>query len=306
MGVIFHFLNAGSGDCTIVHFPKRTRDGKNIDERIMLVDLCTHNDDPDYEDVIDYYKTYFKDGDGSIKPIFRFVCSHPHHDHICGLKELLDDNNIKIWNLWDLEHSFEPTDFSGHPTHADDWKAYKKLGSTSSPVTVIRATRETKPSQFWDEDGDRITILSPSKDLIKYAHYKDDGTKRDADAVEIDEMSYALSIRINNRSVVLAGDGRESPAWNDIYENCKEVLKACCVLKAGHHGHECSFHKDAIKLMSPEIIIFSNSEDEDSKNGAEKKYRQVCSSSSIYKTWEGTIIVDVPFDSSEPIQVDQI
>lgn len=153
MSVDFHFLNAGSGDCTIVHFPERTRGDKTIDERIMLVDLCTHADHESYEDVIAYYKSHFRNADGGTKSVFRFICSHPHHDHICGLKELFDDNSIKIWNFWDLEHSFVPADFSGHPTHEDDWKAYRTLGGAASPATVIRVTRESTPAQFWDEKG---------------------------------------------------------------------------------------------------------------------------------------------------------
>lgn len=305
MSVNFHFLNAGSGDCTIVHFPERNRGDKTIDERIMVVDLCTHNNHDSYEDVIAYYKYNFRNADGSIKPIFRFISSHPHHDHICGLNELFDDNDIKIWNFWDLEHSFVPEDFSGHPMHADDWKAYKKLGSTNSPATVIRVKRESKPLQFWDEDGDRITILSPSAALIKYAHCKDDGTKRDAKAVEIDEMSYALSIRVNSRSVILAGDGRATPTWDDIFDNCKDTLKNCYVLKAGHHGHESSFHESAVKLMNPIVIVFSNSIEENKANGAEKKYSNVCPNALICKTWEGTLVIKVPFNSEERIKIEQ-
>jgi len=146
MGVIFHFLNAGSGDCTIVHFPQRTCGERTKDERIMLVDLCTHANHESYEDVFAYYKAHFRNADGTTKHIFRFVCSHPHHDHICGLKELFYDNGIKIWNFWDLEHSFVPADFDGHPTHKEDWKAYNTLGGASSPATVLHVTRESTPA----------------------------------------------------------------------------------------------------------------------------------------------------------------
>ena len=64
MGVGFHFMNVGSGDCTIVHFPERTRiDGKEIAERIMMVDVYHHDNDEEYEDIIDYYKRYFKNNE---------------------------------------------------------------------------------------------------------------------------------------------------------------------------------------------------------------------------------------------------
>lgn len=305
MSVDFHFLNVGYGDCTIVHWPERTAGEITKDERIMMVDIYHHEDHEDYEDAIEYYRRNFKKADGSIKPIFRFVCSHPHQDHICGLKKIFDDNGIKILNFWDLDHSFEPSDFEGHPTHEDDWEAYKKLGGNDSPATVIKTQREKKAQKYWDSEGDRITILSPSDKLIKHAHEKNDGSKRDPDAVEIDEMSYALSIQVNKRYVILAGDGRSSPTWEDIYDNCQDTLKTCSVLKAGHHGHECSFHEDSLKLMDPEIIIFSNSESEDEDHGAESEYDRVCPNADIYKTYlDGNIVVRVPFEETEEIKVD--
>ena len=116
-------------------------------------------------------------------------------------------------------------------------------------------------------------------------------------------MSYALSIRVNSRSVILAGDGRATPTWNDIYENCKDTLSTCYVLKAGYHGHECSFHEDAVKLMNPVVIVLSNSEDENKAHGAEKQYKRVCPDALICKTWEGTVVVKIPFDTNQQIQV---
>jgi len=306
MSVDFHFLNVGHGDCTIIHFPSRTCGDRALEERIMMVDIY-HDDEADdhgSEDVIEYYKDHFRNSDGTYKPIFRFVCTHPHQDHICGLDTLLNDNDIRICNFWDIEHSFKPTDFSGHPTHEDDWNAYQTLRGTDSPATVIRSKREDARTVYWNASEDDITILSPSKELIHYAHYKEDGTKRGSDEVEIDEMSFALLIMVNSRGVVLAGDGRSSPCWNDIYANCKELLPKCWVLKAGHHGQESSIHEDAIRQMNPVLITLSNSKEDDQDNGAAKEYKRICPKTTIYKTCDsGTIVVRVPFDKQQPIVV---
>lgn len=304
MSVDFHFLNVGYGDCTIVHWPERTDGDKRKDEHIMMMDLYHHEDDDEYEDVIKYYKAHFRNDDGTLKPIFRFVCSHPHQDHICGLKKLLDDSEIRISNFWDNDHSFLPADFDGHETHEEDWKTYKKLGGKESPATVIKTKRSEKPRPFWDSDGDKITILSPSDALIKHAHETEDGKKRNSDKIEIDEMSYALSIQVNSRSVILAGDGRATPVWDDILGECKNALTSCAVLKAGHHGHECSFHEEALKKMNPQVIVFSNSNKEHKINGAESDYKRVCPKAKIYKTFDGTVIVRVPFKAEEDISVE--
>lgn len=306
MPVKFHFLNVGVGDCTIVHFPSRIVTDSNgsvikeKNERIMIVDLNHHDDHEEYEHVMDYYKSNpdFRNYDRSLKPIFRFICSHPHQDHICGLAKLFEDSEIKIWNFWDLDHKFLPEDFDHYETHEDDWNMYTKKRKGDG-VTVIKTHREDNPRDFWKDDEDRITILSPSLELIRKAHYSEDGSKKNP--VEIDEMSYALLIRINKRKVILGGDGKER-VWTDIVENCSDDIKNCSILKAAHHGHKAGFHDEAVKIMNPNFIVFSNSKEEDNENGAEKEYNRVLSGVTIYKTCNlGTLTAKVPFKSNEEI-----
>ena len=190
MAVRIHFLNVGSGDCTIIHFPPRTRkDGKMKAERVMMVDINHHDDHDEYENVLDYYKHNIRNKNGELLPIFRFICTHPHQDHICGLRRLFDDQDITICNFWDLTHSFTPDAFGHHPTHKDDWSAYEQLRGADSPATVIRTYRERETREFWNDEEDRITILSPTRALRQFAHFKEDGTERKPEDVEIDEMS---------------------------------------------------------------------------------------------------------------------
>lgn len=303
MSVKIHFLNVGCGDCTIVHFPERTRkDGKTKSERIMMIDLYHHDDHEEYEHVIDYYKNNFRNSDGSLKPIFRFVCSHPHQDHICGLDKLFKDNEINVYNFWDLDHAFEPENFDGHETHEDDWKTYQNKRGAASGITVIKTYREDTPRDFWNDDEDRITILSPSKEMIKKVHSnKEDGTKRKPHEIDVDYISYALLLKINDKKIIFAGDGKED-AWNDIFENCAADIKNCHILKAGHHGHDSAFHESAVKLMNPKHIVFSNSADEDKENGAGSKYTKAVPSATIYKTSiEGSMIAHCPFNNEDEI-----
>lgn len=115
-------------------------------------------------------------------------------------------------------------------------------------------------------------------------------------------MSYALMIKINQRKVILAGDGRSTPCWKDIYENCKNDISSCAVLKAAHHGQESGFHEAAVKAMNPALIVFSNSKGEDDSHGAENLYKSAAPDALILKTHErGTITVTVPFDGAEAI-----
>lgn len=293
-----HFLNVGWGDCSLVYFPERVRksDGHEKKERIMVVDLNLYEDHEEYTNFIEYYKQNFVDSLGNYKPIFRFVCTHPHHDHICGLKKLFDEAEISIYNFWDLDHEYEPEDFSGHPWHKDDWDAYTEKVKNGVKIRVIQTNRDDTPRQFWDDDEDRITILSPSLEMIKKAHYNEDGSKKDKKDVDIDHMSYALMLKINGLKVILAGDGK-ADAWDDIFANCADLIKDCDILKAGHHGHKSAFHEEAVKLMNPKYIIFSNSKEEDNINGASDEYSKAVPQAKILKTYEsGNLIAKCFFD----------
>jgi metal-dependent hydrolase (beta-lactamase superfamily II) len=257
----------------------------------MMLDLCHHDSHDEYEHIINYYKTHFKRPDGTPKSIFRYVCSHPHSDHIRGLNKLFNDAQITILNFWDLEHSFVPEDFGGHETHEQDWKTYKAKGNpeTKPPITII-TYREGPPRDFWHDGEDRITVLAPSQKLIHEAHYTEDEKKKSP--VEIDEMSYALLIRINQTKVLFAGDGKER-TWNEVFENCGKDIKDIHILKAGHHGQESGFHEDAVKIMVPKYIVISNSKEKDKDHGASDKYKKAAPETTILKTWEkGTIIAE--------------
>lgn len=301
MSVNFHFLNVGSGDCTIIYFPQRTSsDGSSKDERIMVIDMC-HDSESEYTNIVDYYKKNFSNTDGTIKPIFRFVCTHPHQDHICGLNDFFSTKGISVTNFWDIEHEWEPDDFENHRTHEEDWKYYKKLRQ-GEVCKVLNYTSDTTASKYWDNGEDRITILNPSQDDIKKAHYTEDNEKR-AD-IQIDEIAFALLIKINTRSVLLSGDGHSDPVWERIYERYSKEITNCSILKAGHHGQESSFHEKAVKLMNPEYIVFSNSADCDKKDGAESKYKKAVPNCKLYKTFqEGNIIIEVPFNKEEPLNI---
>lgn len=295
-----HFLNVGHGDCVIVHFPERYRksDDHKKDERIMMIDINQMEDLDTYEDIIQYYKDNLPDGNGGYKSIFRFVCTHPHKDHITGLNDLFNDNNISILNFWDIDNKFQPEEFEDN-NHADDWNKYEELKkSTTSPKCIV-TDRQDPPRKYWDDDEDRITVISPSREIIEDVHSsKQDGSKRQPHEIEIDEISYSLLFKFNNIKLYLAGDGKEK-CLNDIYDNCLSDLNNINILRAGHHGQESAFHEDLTKEMNPAYIIFSNSESEDGDQGAANLYSQALDDPIILKTCDhGTIILNIDFNNN--------
>ena len=190
-----------------------------------------------------------------------------------------------------------------NPRHEEDWKHYQLYCGSSSPATVVRTKREDAPAQFWNDDEDRITILNPCDVTIRHAHCKEDGTKRPRRGGNRRGFLRALD-KSERPRIILAGDGRATPTWDDIFANCKPHLKDCVILKAAHHGHESGFHEQTVKYMNPQYVVFSNSREEDDANGAGTLYQKALPHAQILKTCDlGTILMEVPFNAQEPVTV---
>jgi hypothetical protein len=57
------------------------------------------------------------------------------------------------------------------------------------------------------------------------------------------------------------------------------------------------FYEDAVKLMNPKYIIFSNSKENDDDHGASDAYSNASPDSTIYGTWNnGTLKAECDFD----------
>jgi len=147
MTIKLHFLDVGDGDCTLIEFPSG---------RIAIIDIYTNQSSTD---VISYIKQIL----GQKKEIFRFILTHPHQDHLHGLKEL-EDAGFSITNFWHTEHSFEPDKKS------DQWADYERHWNKYEDYQrseQIKYFEQGKQPEYLEEDG--IHILSPSPELNRQA-----------------------------------------------------------------------------------------------------------------------------------------
>lgn len=189
-----HFLNVGHGDCTIIEFEKRvmmvdinnTGSGESMDKKSKneilhtlgsiskqdsrnieilrnagyTVDKIFHkynlrcNKRFDTTDPINYIKG------NNLDDIFRFIITHPHLDHIQGLRKIKD----KALNIWICDNNFTKDDFETEEDE-EDWKEYLNLKDRlnnpeenfSPKVLDIREGNEGK---YYTDDN--IRILSPN------------------------------------------------------------------------------------------------------------------------------------------------
>ena len=300
-----HFLNVGHGDCVIIEF---------IDNnRVAIVDInrSSEMDDNSIEELVEHsltqvessYSSLFKMGvyrtsellkkagyeielqdpltyltEKSISNIFRFISTHPHMDHLSGLKAMFD--KMKPANIWILENNFGQDLSKLSESQKLDWQRYKKFRDTGERkidnVTIVRPA-EGDSNDFWQQDG--ITILAPNSELLKLAKDKDNRNI----------MSYVILITHGVHKIVLGGDAEED-TWDYLYENYQEELKDVTILKASHHGRDSGYHQKSVKLMNPSYVVVSVGKKPSSD--ASNKYKQYCEN--VWSTrWKGNITFEL-------------
>jgi competence protein ComEC len=307
-----HFLNVGHGDCIVIHSPSG---------RLSIIDInngCCLDDDSYGEIAADYSvgllertmgvanrsmrgrilaeRGYdvkltnpieFLQQNYPYKPIWRYIQTHPHMDHMRGLSAL-QNANIDITNFWDTEHSVVP---ELDDEDKQDWDEYQLLRSGNRGNRVLRLCRGNT-GVFWNEDPEGI----PPGDGIEILHPPRGGNTSSDSGDNPNNLSYILKLSYRGIIFIFGGDAEE-PVWNEVATEYGSQLK-CTVLKASHHGRESGYCQDAVKLMSPEYTIVSVGKKPESD--ASNKYRLY--SQHVWSTrWLGDIAVTVPEHGSPSI-----
>jgi competence protein ComEC len=168
-----------------------------------------------------------------IKTLDFLVITHPHQDHLTGLKDVCEKFRPKY--LWHNGRCFRPD-----PVY-DDWSYYEQLRagklSYCTPVKIQSGNTATI--------GDsRIYVAAPTAPNIE-------GTVDDEN-----NNGIILSIVTGNAKVVLTGDTEEEQ-WSAID---LKPLANTSVFLASHHGREDGYSDAALAVIKPQHIIISDGE----------------------------------------------
>jgi beta-lactamase superfamily II metal-dependent hydrolase len=218
------------------------------------------------------------------EPIFRYIQTHPHLDHVRGLVALRDAG-IGISNFWDTNHRTVPEFVKDGDE--EEWAEYDALRCGRRPgVTVLRLNQGDGGPYYNqdpgnpDSDGDGLSILAPTPELNREVNA--------AKAPNVNNLSYVLRFSYRGVKVVLGGDA-ESAVWEAIHQRSGKRLK-CNVLKASHHGRDSGFHQKTVEAMSPWYTIVSVGRKPDTD--ASNKYRNY--SKEVWSTrWQGDITLTI-------------
>lgn len=221
-----HFLNVGKGNCSII---------EHENGHVTMIDIDNSHiyENDAHTEPLEYLED-------EIEPdsIHRFILTHPDMDHMSGLFDL--DDNFEIRNFWDTDNDKEigDGDWDITPYSKDDWECYQDLRDCDeNPKCNI---------MFRGYEKDGLTVLSPSKDLQKYANETGD----------YHHSSYVIMFEFGGKRILFGGDASKE-AWDDILQNCgKSSLKADIFL-APHHGSKANVNEDVFKYIKPDYIIIS-------------------------------------------------
>lgn len=196
-----HYLDVGQGDSIFVELPNN---------ETMLIDAAESYQS---ENIINYLKNL------NYQKIDYVIGTHPHTDHIGGLKDII--------NTFEIGKIYMPKVVSTTKTYESLLMAIKdknlKINTAKAGTSII------------DTDALKINILAPNNSTY----------------TELNNYSVVTKITYGTTKFLFMGDA-EKLIENEIKENV-----TADVIKIGHHGSNTSSSIDFIKKVNAKYGIIS-------------------------------------------------
>lgn len=196
-----HYLDVGQGDSIFIELPNN---------ETMLIDAAESYQS---EKIINYLKNL------NYQKIDYVIGTHPHTDHIGGLKDII--NTFEIGKIY-------------MPKVVSTTKTYESLLMTIKDKNLIINTAKAGTSII-DTDALKINILAPNNSTY----------------TELNNYSVVTKITYGTTKFLFMGDA-EKLSENEIKENV-----IADVIKIGHHGSNTSSSIDFIKKVNAKYGIIS-------------------------------------------------
>lgn len=196
-----HYLDVGQGDSIFIELPNN---------ETMLIDAAESYQS---ENIINYLKNL------NYQKIDYVIGTHPHTDHIGGLKDII--------NTFEIGKIYMPKVVSTTKTYESLLMAIKnknlKINTAKAGTSII------------DTDALKINILAPNNSTY----------------TELNNYSVVTKITYGTTKLLFMGDA-EKLSENEIKENV-----TADVIKIGHHGSNTSSSIDFIKKVNAKYGIIS-------------------------------------------------
>jgi len=159
MGIKFEFLKAGKGDCILISIDEGTSNGKNI-----LIDGGVSKTYDNSTHGIGTLKSKLR----RIKSLDLVVLTHIDDDHICGLIQLLKDNEHvgKIKELWFNSSDYIKVDISSDEKGYGQSNYFRELINSHSHIKY-RSDIFIENQKIYNFSKDiELILLSPYKEQL--------------------------------------------------------------------------------------------------------------------------------------------
>jgi len=250
------FLYTGQGESTIMAIP--TGSAKE-DYMYVLVDSDLDKG-PKEIDLVALLKDLFK----TSGKLSTFINTHPHKDHMGGIKSIYD--NVNFDEVWHSNH--KPG--GEHDTAYSDFKHVLKEIGKGNEYHLLATSKENEVYNVKQDKAINkklglidFQVLHPSEYLCEDI---EDGTEDERNN-RIHEQCGVIKFSFGKtpKSILITGDS-DKCAWEEhITKNYKKYLKSN-VLSASHHGSRTFFkvnendkdvYEDHIKEIKPDYVIVS-------------------------------------------------
>jgi len=168
----------------------------------------------------------------NIKSLDLAVATHPHADHIGGMRAVLE--NVEVKNFLD----------SGRKDYAS--KEYERLLRVLDEKK-IKFIEAKKGMKFDLDSGVRLETLNPQGDGQWILKVRSGGSVENANSV-------VLRLSYGNFSMLFTGDAETET--EELMMKSGEPLRAQ-VLKVGHHGSRYATSGKFLEAVAPEVAIIS-------------------------------------------------
>lgn len=177
-------------------------------------------------DIYDKVNVYLRKN--NVKKLDLVISTHPHSDHIGGMRSVLDEFTVDRFIMPVLPENILPTS-----------KTYEKL-LLKLDEKNINVEKPVSGSSF--NIGElKIDVLAPNNDYDKVNNY-----------------SVVVKATYKNKRFLLVGDA-EKESEQDILKKGFDL--SADVLKVGHHGSKTSTTKEFLEKINPTYAVISVAED---------------------------------------------
>ena len=304
------FLYTGQGESTLLVIPT----GPSLSDYIYVLVDCDRDKEKNEIDLVEMFRDLFK----SSGELNTFINTHPHNDHIGGIRDVYDE--IGFQEVWHSNHKPGPK----HKDKYEDLKyVIEKVGKRNEyflqGTNDQNKVRTSSDKEVIKKLG-KVTyqVLSPAEYLCDDINDENQDTRDDRihEQCGVIKFSYGTDLK----SILITGDS-DKEAWkNHITEYHKKNLGAI-VLSASHHGSRSFFkngkedqeiYEEHIEAIAPTYLIISAPKQEDSPHGhphddAMKLYKKHIDEDGIFHLGSEpySIIVDIDENGNVEINVER-